>query len=46
MKSPLEPDPAETGLPGITRWRSVYIMVLAFTEAWIVFLFWLTEKYS
>lgn len=40
------PDDARTGLPGLRRWCSVYIVVLAIFVTWIALLTWLTEAYS
>ena len=35
-----------TGLPGVRRWRTVYVLVLVTTIGWIALLTWLTEAYA
>jgi hypothetical protein len=35
-----------TGLPGVRRWRTVYVIVLGIFVTWVLLLTWLTEHYS
>ncbi|MDB6170103.1 MAG: hypothetical protein JWM88_2967 [Verrucomicrobia bacterium] len=45
--NPPPPDAGEgTGLPGLRRWRSVYVAVLVIFAGWIALLTLLTRCYS
>jgi hypothetical protein len=42
----LEPPAEATGLPGISRWRTVYWIVFGIFVLWVTLLTWLTWSYS
>jgi len=46
MKPPPPADDEATGLPGLRRWRSVYLVVAGIFLVWVVLLAVLTESYS
>ncbi len=46
MKPAPPADDEATGLPGLRRWRSVYLVVAGIFAAWVVLLTALTEFYS
>jgi hypothetical protein len=44
-ETPIPTDDA-TGLPGISRWRTVYWIVFGIFVLWVSLLTWLTWSYS
>ena len=48
MKSPPPPESSDeaTGLPGISRWRTVNWIVGGIFVLWVSLLTWLTEAYK
>ena len=40
------PPDAETGLPGLRTWRTVYLWVLGSFVLWVVLLNWLTRHFA
>ena len=42
----IPPEDEATGLPGIRRWRSVYLIVAGIFVTWVVLLTVLTKLYS
>jgi hypothetical protein len=46
MNQSPEPNDDSTGLPGLRRWRSVYLVVAGIFVVWVVLLTVLTESYS
>lgn len=48
MSGPLPPPLRDesTGLPGLRRWRWVYLAVLGIFVLWVALLTWLTRHYA
>jgi hypothetical protein len=46
MSSPPPEDEERTGLPGLRRWRSVYVTVAVIFVTWVALLTLLTLRYS
>ena len=42
----IPPEDEATGLPGLRRWRSVYLIVAGIFVGWVVLLTVLTKLYS